>query len=285
MESNQFELTEEDVAILNSKIGLKYLLSSKNVNLERALRNARYELRLRELQEELIQLHNWVIDYAKGVIVVFEGRDGAGKGGAIRRITAHINPRHYRIVALPKPTVHQAGQWYFQRYVEKLPKPGEIVFFDRSWYNRAVVEPVNGFCTPEEYEIFMGQVNGFEKMIKESGAYLIKFYFSISKEEQARRFADIKSTPLKKWKMTPVDERAQELWDQYTAYKEKMFQHTNTPECPWIIIDANRKTDARIQATEHILNLIPYQFPPKPKAKAGEPEVQNAESNQPEDGQ
>ena len=252
------KLSKEDIAILNSKIGLKHLLADKKLNYEKALRTARHELQLRELQTELIKLQNWVIKENKKVVILFEGRDAAGKGGAIRRVTAHINPRFYRIIALPKPTEEEAGQWYFQRYVNHLPKPGEIVFFDRSWYNRAVVEPVNKFCTLEEYERFMGQVNEFERMLVESGTYFIKFYFSITKEEQARRFADIKSSPLKKWKMTPVDERAQELWGQYTKYKERMFEKTNTELCPWIVIEANRKNDARIAATQHILKTIPY---------------------------
>ncbi len=254
----KLELTQEEIEILNSKIGLKHLLVDKKLNFEKALENARFEIKLRELQTELIKLQNWVIKNQEKVVVIFEGRDAAGKGGAIRRITAHINPRFYRIAALPKPTAEEAGQWYFQRYVNRLPKPGEIVFFDRSWYNRAVVEPVNGFCSENEYQRFMGQVNEFERMIVESGTYLIKFYFSIKKDEQARRFADIKSSPLKRWKMTPVDESAQELWDQYTAYKVKMFKKTNTKICPWVIIDANNKNTARIQATEHILKTIPY---------------------------
>lgn len=252
------KLTKEDVEILNSKIGLKNLFSEKKLNFEKALRMTRYELKLRALQVELIKLQNWVIENGKKVVIIFEGRDAAGKGGAIRRITAHINPRHFRIVALPQPTIEERGQWYFQRYVNKLPKPGEIVFFDRSWYNRAVVEPVNGFCTKEDYNIFMGQVNSFEKMVIESNTYLLKFYFSITKEEQARRFTEIKSTPLKKWKITPVDEKAQKLWDDYTVYKKKMFEKTNTKLCPWVIIDANKKTSARIEATEHILKTIPY---------------------------
>ena len=158
----------------------------------------------------------------------------------------------------PNPPVRKIGQWYFQRYVNRLPKPGEMVFFDRSWYNRAVVEPVNGFCTQEQYKTFMGQVNDFERMIIESDTYLIKFYFSIDKEEQARRFKEIRTSPLKKWKMTPVDDRAQELWDEYTAYKVKMFEHTNLTTSPWIIIEANRKTDARIKALQYILDTIPY---------------------------
>ena len=255
----KLNLSEEDIAILNSRIGLKHLLYDKKVNVEKALRYTKYELKIRDLQSEIIKLQNWVIREKKKVVVIFEGRDAAGKGGAIRRMTAHINPRYYRIVALPKPSVEEQGQWYFQRYVNQLPKPGEMVFFDRSWYNRAVVEPVNGFCTQEKYEIFMGQVNYFEKMILESGTYFIKFYFSISKAEQASRFKEIKTSPLKRWKMTPVDHKAQELWDEYTKYKQKMFEKTNLPESPWIIINADRKTTARLEALEYILKTIPYE--------------------------
>ena len=256
---NTLNLTKEEIEILNSKIGLKYLLADKKLNYEKALRFAKYEMELRELQTELIKLQNWVINQQKKVVIIFEGRDAAGKGGAIRRITAHINPRQYRIVALSKPTDEEKGQWYFQRYINKLPVPGEMVFFDRSWYNRAIVEPVNGFCTKEEYERFMGQVNEFERMVVESDTYLIKFYFSISKEEQARRFKDIKNSPLKRWKMTPVDEKAQELWNKYTHYKELMFEKTNTKLCPWVIIKADKKSSARIEATKYILNTIPYE--------------------------
>lgn len=251
-------LTKEELKILNTSVGLKYLFEQRKVDVDRALRFARYELELKELQAELIKLQTWAIDNRKKVVIIFEGRDSAGKGGAIRRITSYINPRFYRIVALPKPTEEEQGQWYFQRYVNRLPKPGEIVLFDRSWYNRAVVEPVNGFCTDEEYRIFMGQVNEFERMIIESDTYLIKFYFSITKEEQAGRFKDIRSSPLKKWKISSVDEDAQELWDEYTKYKEKMFAHTNTTEAPWVIIEANRKTHARIKALKHILATVPY---------------------------
>jgi len=252
-------LSEDDLAILNSPMGLKQLFGEKKVDVLRALRLSKYELHLRELQAELIKVHNWIIDNNKKVVVLFEGRDAAGKGGAIRRITAHINPRQYRIVALPKPSEEEEGQWYFQRYVNRLPKPGEIVFFDRSWYNRAVVEPVNGFCTPKQYDVFMNQVNDFERMILESDIHLIKFYFSISKNEQALRFKDIKSSPLKRWKMTKVDEDAQGLWDEYTGYKEKMFAKTNTDKSPWHIIKADRKTEARIEALELLISKLPYQ--------------------------
>ena len=253
------ELTEGDVKILNSKIGLRQLVRSSKVNLNRALTYARYDVDLRQMQAEMIKLQSWVEKNKKKVVIIYEGRDAAGKGGAIRRTAAHINPRAYRVIALPKPTTEEAGQWYFQRYVKRLPVPGEIVFFDRSWYNRAVVEPVNGFCTKKQYDIFMENVNEFEKMLVQSDTYLIKLYFSISKEEQARRFEDIKEDPLKRWKMTPVDEKAQELWDKYTEYKQVMFNHTDTERAPWIIIDANHKVSARLNSIKHILERIPYE--------------------------
>jgi polyphosphate kinase 2 len=252
------ELTEEQVQLLNSKTGLRQLIRSSKVNLTKAVLYAEYDQRLKDLQAEMIKLQTWIMENDKKLVVIYEGRDAAGKGGAIRRTTAHINPRTYRVVALPKPTREEAGQWYFQRYVMRLPIPGEIVFFDRSWYNRAVVEPVNGFCTQEQYDIFMGNVNEFEKMLVQGDTYLIKMYFSITKEEQARRFADIKKDPLKRWKLSPVDEKAQELWDEYTKYKEIMFKRTDTELCPWTIIDANDKTNARIKSLEHILQQIPY---------------------------
>lgn len=251
------DFSKEDIELLNSKIGLRQLFYYKKTNVEKALRMTNYELKLKALQAEFINLQNWIINNNKKLIVLFEGRDSAGKGGAIRRITAHINPRYYKTIALPKPDSKEQGQWYFQRYVNKFPAPGHIVFFDRSWYNRAVVEPVNGFCSQEEYDVFMGQVNEFERMILESNTYLIKLYFSISKEEQARRFKDINSNPLKRWKMTPVDEKAQELWDDYTAYKLKMFEKTDTELSPWKVINADRKTDARLTALQYILDQVP----------------------------
>ena len=243
---------------LNSKLGIKALLGKEEVSVERALRIVNYEKRLKKLQVELIKMQESVIENNERVIIIFEGRDAAGKGGAIRRITERINPRHFRIVALPKPTDDEQTQWYFQRYIEKFPKAGEIVFFDRSWYNRAVVEPVNGFCTQQEYEMFMNQVNDFERMITESGIKLVKIYMSINKKEQAKRFEDISLDPLKQWKMTPVDEKAQELWDSYTDYKAKMFENTSKGEQPWKIIRANKKTLARINSIEYLLKKIPY---------------------------
>ncbi|MGY0407281.1 MAG: polyphosphate kinase 2 [Polaribacter sp.] len=255
MENN---LTPKQVNKLNTQKGLLALLSNKPLNLEKSLRDIEYQKKLKKLQIELIRLQTWAINNNERIIIVFQGRDAAGKGGAIRRLTERINPRHMRIVALSKPTKDEQTQWYFQRYVEQFPKAGEIVFFDRSWYNRAVVEPVNGFCTQKEYAIFMTQVNDFERMILESGIHLVKIYMSISKKEQAKRFTEIKSDPLKQWKMTKLDEKAQGLWNQYTEYKKAMFQKTNTETSPWKVIRANRKTEARINVINHVLKSIPY---------------------------
>lgn len=248
----------DDLELLNSKLGLRSLFANKNIDLEKTIRDIKYENQLRKQQAELVKLQTWVIENRKKIVILFEGRDAAGKGGAIRRVSAHLNPRYYRIVALNKPTEDEEGQWYFQRYVNKLPKPGKIVFFDRSWYNRAVVEPVNDFCTDEQYDRFMSQVNEFEKMVIQSDTYFIKFYFSITKEEQQKRFEDIKKSDLKRWKMSAVDEKAQDLWNDYTKYKEVMLDDTNTTHAPWVIIEANKKTKARLAAIEHILKTIPY---------------------------
>ena len=254
----EFKLDESGVKKLNSKKGLLALLSEKPYNISKAIRYVDYEKRLAKLQVELIRLQTWAINNNERIIVIFEGRDAAGKGGAIRRITEQMNPRQFRIVALPKPTDEEKTQWYFQRYINLFPKAGEIVFFDRSWYNRAVVEPVNGFCTDEQYKTFMNHVNSFETMITESGIRLVKIYMSISKSEQAKRFADIKEDPLKQWKMTEVDRDAQKLWDVYTDYKRKMFENTDKGKLPFKVIRANRKTSARVSAIQHILKVIPY---------------------------
>ena len=248
----------KDFKNLNSKKGLLHILSNEDLNLDKTLRYVKYEARLAELQVELIKLQRWVSEHNEKVVIFFEGRDAAGKGGAIRRMTECLNPREYRVIALTKPDEIEKTQWYFQRYMSLLPKAGEILFFDRSWYNRAVVEPVNDFCSDEEYEVFMNQVNDVERLIVESGVRLIKLYFSISKDEQAKRFTDMIESPLKKWKYSSVDRRALELWDEYTSYKQKMFDRTDTEIAPWKIIRANRKTNARIEAIEHVLNMLPY---------------------------
>ena len=252
------ELSSSELKKLNSKKGLISLLSKDLINVDRTLRYIEYERKLVKLQIEVIKLQTWAINNNERIIVLFEGRDAAGKGGAIRRITERINPRHIKIVALPKPSEDEQTQWYFQRYIEQFPKAGEMVFFNRSWYNRAVLEPVNGFCSDEQYKVFMGQVNDFERMILESGIHLVKIYMSISKKEQAKRFDDLRSDPLKQWKMSPVDERAQELWDDYTKYKQAMFTITDTQKSPWKVIKANRKTEARVNTINHILKSIPY---------------------------
>jgi len=252
------ELTSKNLKNLKSKRGLQLLLSNKDMTVSKALRILNHETKLKRLQEELIKLQQWVEANGEKLIIIFEGRDAAGKGGAIRRVTQHLNPRELNVVALPKPTDEEKNQWYFQRYVKNLPRNGQITFFDRSWYNRAVVEPVNGFCTKEEYDVFMNQVNEFEKMIIDSGVRIVKFYFSISKDEQSRRFEDIKSSPVKKWKFSKVDETALDLWDDYTEYKTKMFDKTNTEIAPWIIIRANKKSRARVEVIEKLLEIVPY---------------------------
>ena len=252
------KLSSKNLKRLNSKRGVKLFLNQDDMTISKALRILNHEAKLERLQEELIKLQQWVEAEGEKLVVIFEGRDAAGKGGAIRRITQHLNPREFNVVALSKPTDEERNQWYFQRYIKNLPRNGQITFFDRSWYNRAVVEPVNGFCTQKEYEVFMGQVNQFEKMIINSGIRIVKFYFSISKDEQSRRFEDIKTSPVKKWKFSKVDESALKLWDDYTSYKTKMFEQTNTDIAPWIIIKANKKSKARIESIEKLLELVPY---------------------------
>ncbi|MDH4361132.1 MAG: polyphosphate kinase 2 [Nitrospirota bacterium] len=251
-------LIEEDLIRLTSKQGLLQLLKSKNISAKSALRTLQYETELRQLQIELVKLQRDVQVNGRRVAIIFEGRDAAGKGGAIRRFTEHLNPRSMRVVALPKPTEVEKGQWYFQRYVKHLPNPGEIAFFDRSWYNRAVVEPVMNFCTKAQYQTFMQQVPEFEHMLYEDNIELIKFWFSISKDEQARRFKSRAINPLKQWKISPVDDKAQEHWDLYTMYKEEMFSKTHTSYSPWVIVKANSKMKARLEAIRHVLNTLPY---------------------------
>ena len=199
-----------------------------------------------------------VVKDKRRVMIVFEGRDFAGKGGAIKRFSEHLNPRNMRSIALPKPTAMQNGQWYFRRYIEEFPLPGEIVFFDRSWYNRAMVEPVNQFCSEKQYNKFMSEVNQFEEMLINDGIELIKFYFSISKNELKKRLKDVRSSPLKKWKLSPIDSKAIHLWDDYTMYKERMMEQTNRPNSPWIMIDANNIQKAHIQSLEYVLSRVDY---------------------------
>lgn len=218
-----------------------------------------YENELLKLQGELVDLQRWVAKHKRRVCVVFEGRDAAGKGGAIRRFAEHLNPRSMRIVALTKPTDVEKGQWYFRRYIKELPNPGEIVFFDRSWYNRAVVEPVMGFCSHQEYNKFMVQVPEFEHMLYEDGVDIIKFWFSISKDEQLKRFEARLENPLKRWKFSEVDREGQRRWDDYTFYKEQMFSKTHTTFSPWTIIKTNEKKEARLESIRYVLSKFDYE--------------------------
>ncbi len=253
-----FNLSHDDLVLINSNRGLLELLKAKNIRLKDVMTTLRYEKELVYLQIELVKLQRWIKDNSKRVAIIFEGRDAAGKGGSIRRFTEHLNPRSLRVVALPKPSEEEKGQWYFQRYSKHLPNEGEMVFFDRSWYNRAVVEPVNKFCTESEYLRFMQQVPEWEHMLYEDGLSIIKFWFSISKEEQEKRFATRRTNPLKQWKLSPIDERAQELWNDYTHYKEEMFGKTHTSFSPWIIVKANNKKLARLESIRYVLNSLPY---------------------------
>ena len=251
-------LTQADLELVNSKAGLVALLRERNIRLKGVLGLLQYEQEMHALQGELVKLQRWVQASNRRIAILFEGRDAAGKGGTIRRFIEHLNPRAMRVVALPKPTEEERGQWYFQRYMRQLPNAGEIVFFDRSWYNRAVVEPVNDFCSQSEYERFIQQVPEFEHMLYEDGVTIIKFWFSISKEEQTRRFDSRRHNPLKQWKLSPIDERAQELWDRYTYYKEQMFSKTHTSYSPWVIVQANNKRTARLESIRYVLNFCDY---------------------------
>lgn len=218
-----------------------------------------YKKQIYQLQIELLKLQNWIKAKGKKLVIIFEGRDAAGKGGTILRFTEHLNPRAARVAALPKPTEAEEGQWYFQRYVAHLPTAGEMVFFDRSWYNRAVVEPVMRFCTREQYENFMKEVPSFENNIVNSGITLIKFWLDVSQKEQKRRFKQRKTDPLKRWKLSPVDLASLNKWDQYTQAINDMFFATDTPIAPWTIIRSDDKLRARLNAIRAVLLAFPYE--------------------------
>jgi polyphosphate kinase len=217
-----------------------------------------YERQKYRLQVELLKLQAWVRETGQRVVIVFEGRDAAGKGGTIKRFMEHLNPRGARVVALEKPTEVERGQWYFQRYVQHLPSAGEIVLFDRSWYNRAGVERVMGFCTSNEYADFMQQVPEFEHQLIRSGIHLIKFWFSVSRAEQRRRFKERSVHPLKQWKLSPVDLASLDKWDEYTQAKEAMFSQTDTADAPWTVVRSDCKKRARLNALRYVLHKLPY---------------------------
>lgn len=218
----------------------------------------RYEAHKYQLQVELLKLQSWAKETGQRVVILFEGRDAAGKGGAIRRFNEHLNPRGARVVALEKPTESERGQWYFQRYVQHLPTAGEIVMFDRSWYNRAGVERVMGFCTEREYQQFIHQAPLFERQLVQSGVHLIKFWFSVSRKEQRRRFKERELHPLKQWKLSPIDLASLDKWDDYTKAKEAMFFETDTADAPWTVIKSDCKKRARLNAMRYVLHKLPY---------------------------
>jgi polyphosphate kinase 2 len=234
----------------------------------------RYEEELVRLQAELVQVQQWVKATGQRVVVVFEGRDAAGKGSTIKRITQYLSPRVARISALPIPTERQRTQWYFQRYVEQLPAAGEIVLFDRSWYNRAGVERVMGYCTPDEYRRFLRQCPIFERMLVEDGIHLRKYWFSVSDEEQERRFRSRLEDPLRQWKFSPNDLETRDRWVEFSKAKDEMFVHTDIPECPWYVVEADIKRNARLDMIHHLLTTLPYvpqempvvELPPRPPA-------------------
>ena len=238
----------------------------------KAIKRYHREEALKPYQAELIRMQKCLENNNRKMIILFEGRDAAGKGGTIRRVTRYMNEKHYRIVAMPKPSEQEKTQWFFQKYIAHFPRGGEVVIFDRSWYNRAVVEPVFGFCTPEEYKNFMRGVVGFEKDLVRQGTILVKLYFSVTKEEQARRFERRKTDPLRQWKLSEIDVQAQDRWDDFTNQKYEMLKKTHTNISPWTIIRSNNKHEARLNAMKVILNAVPYErgntelnFVPDPK--------------------
>lgn len=251
--------TSEHLLTAQTRDDLISIAKENKIPIGKTLNKLKYEAELIKLQSEFVNLQKWIAQKQLRVAVIFEGRDAAGKGGSIKRFKEHLNPRTSRVVALTKPTEVEKGQWYFRRYIKVLPNPGEIVFFDRSWYNRAVVEPVMGFCSKEQYNQFIVQVPEFEHLLYEDNLIIIKFWFSISKEEQKKRFDDRLKNPLKRWKFSPVDMKGQELWDKYTYYKEQMFSKSHTNFSPWIIVKTNNKKQARLESMRYVLSQFDYE--------------------------
>ena len=251
--------TAEQLQKAKSRKQLIEIAKENNIPIQKPLNKLRYEAELVKLQTEFVNLQKHIDKNNCRVAVIFEGRDAAGKGGSIKRFKEHLSPRTSRVVALTKPTDVERGQWYFRRYIRVLPNPGEIVFFDRSWYNRAVVEPVMDFCTKEQYDKFIVQVPEFEHLLYEDNLKIIKFWFSISKEEQKKRFDARLSNPLKRWKFSPVDMKGQQLWDKYTHFKEQMFSKTHTNFSPWIIVKTNNKKEARLESMRYVLSQFDYE--------------------------
>jgi len=256
-------MTDDTALTLEELIKQNDELMSENSALKKgnskAVKKFKKEQSLKPYQAELIQMQKYLETTNRRMVILFEGRDASGKGGTIRRVTRYMNEKHYRIVALGKPTEEQKTQWFFQKYVNNLPTGGEVVLFDRSWYNRAMVEPVFEFCTDEEYKNFMKGVTGFEKDLVRQGTILVKLYFSVTKEEQDQRFTRRKTDPLRQWKLSEVDVQAQERWDDFTKVKYEMLRKTHTASAPWTIIRSNDKHQARLNAMKTILNSVPYE--------------------------
>jgi len=250
-------IPEELVAKVKQAKSKKYIISS-NYPYPEQMKNSEYLEEIELLQIQLVKMQAWVKEVGERIVLIFEGRDAAGKGGTIQRFTENLNPRGAKVVALAKPSDTERGQWYFQRYIERLPTKGEIVFFDRSWYNRAGVEHVMGFCTPHEYLEFMRQTPEFERMMVRSGIRFYKFWFSVSREEQLRRFLGRAKDPLKQWKLSPMDVESLGRWESYTKAKEAMLFYTDTADAPWTIVRSDDKKRARLNAIKHILHTIPY---------------------------
>ncbi|MER0112226.1 polyphosphate kinase 2 [Corynebacterium sp. KPL3954] len=234
-------------------------MSTKSSKAPKKLNKKAYEKELERLQAELVDMQQWVVETGARVVIIMEGRDAAGKGSAIKRITQYLNPRTCRVEALPAPNSREQGQWYFQRYVEKLPTKGEIVIFDRSWYNRAGVERVMGFCTDQEYVRFLHQSPTFEQMLVEDGIMLRKYWFSVSDEEQIKRFESRRNDPLRRWKLSPMDLQSITRWEDYSRAKDAMFIHTDTPTAPWYTVESEDKKRSRINVISHLLSTIPYE--------------------------
>jgi polyphosphate kinase len=249
---------DDDNAILVGSNGHEITTWQQDYPYTERMNRQDYERSKRALQIELLKMQSWVKDSGQRVVVLFEGRDAAGKGGTIKRFTEHLNPRGARVVALGKPSERERTQWYFQRYFNQLPAAGEIVLFDRSWYNRAVVERVMGFCTPSEYEEFMNQTPGLERALVDDGIHLVKFWFSVSRAEQRTRFIIRVIDPLRQWKLSPVDLASLNRWDDYTRAKEAMFQRTDIPAAPWTVVKSNDKRRARIAALRWVLSTLDY---------------------------
>lgn len=232
-----------------------------------------YEKEKGELQVELLKLQKWVGDTGQRIVMIFEGRDAGGKGGTIKRFMEHMNPRQAHVIALTVPTKREQGQWYFQRYISTLPSKGEMALYDRSWYNRGVVEPVMGFCTPEQHKLFLKQAPEFEKMLTDDGIILYKFWFSVSREEQFRRFKSRETDKLKQWKLSPVDQDGLKRWDKFTKAKNKMFDKTDVDWAPWTVIRSDGKKRARLNCMRFVLNSLPYEGKDKKIAVAPDPQI------------